>query len=414
MLFATGKIISAVLQQIFDSFLLPRQNILHPVTRVMQSNGRLISNKHKDRLIRALRGIGLFLLGLCFSAALFQLVTPHRVLPGTGGLIDVKFLHFKEHKNDYNNLFLGSSILFRHIDPSVFDETLNEVGHSSQSFNFGAAAMKLFETRFLLHELIKLQPQNLEHVFIEINPDGLFLSNENGRKPRAVYYHDLENILFITKYVLSSDIPLLEKASFIQQHITPFFYNFTNLGYLHQRLFVSEKTAPKSKWLGKNFDGFVPLDDVDPENKQERRQRFLEDNKSDTSSFQKRVDRQERMVTNLNQRRAQGSPSSETSLPEHKQELFQSLADEIRSVGAEPVFLIPPAIYTPDELKSQEDLMVAHQEGMIGQLFSHRNPQEYPDLFQFKNRFDKRYLNRKGARAYTKALSQEFTQLLEE
>lgn len=363
------------------------------------------------RLIQTLQSFALFMVGLIITALLVQAIIPHRVTSNTGRLIDSKFEHFRQHKDDYSSLFLGSSILYRHIDATIFDNTLKEAGYTSKSFNFGAPAMKLFELRYLLQELMNLQPNNLDFVFIETNLDALFLKSENGRKPRVIYYHDLENTTFLIHYIMHSDEPILQKLELIRQHFVPFTCNFVNLGYLHQQIFRLKQPSPE-RWLGENQDGFVPLDHEMNESRLNRRQRFLARNADNYSHFRQRVERQAQKISRLE---AQDNPNQDAdmrSLPKHKQDFLNEIIAKVRSVGAEPVFLVPPALYKPWEIHGQQDLIDANQNGQIPTLLVHRDPNKYPNLFQFNDHFDHRYLNQQGAEKYTRLLGHEFSHVL--
>lgn len=89
-------------------------------------------------------------------------------LPYTWGR---KYLHqkneyFRHHHQQYNTLFLGSSLVFRHFVPSVFDSLTTT---STHSFNMGCPGMFLPETYYYLdHFLADSIAGNLEYLFVEI------------------------------------------------------------------------------------------------------------------------------------------------------------------------------------------------------------------------------------------------------
>ncbi|MHC4384587.1 MAG: hypothetical protein ACYS0J_17355, partial [Planctomycetota bacterium] len=55
--------------------------------------------------------------------------------------VSLKLDHFAEHKDEYDTIFLGSSHVYRGIDPEAFDRETAALGFPTRSFNFGAAGM---------------------------------------------------------------------------------------------------------------------------------------------------------------------------------------------------------------------------------------------------------------------------------
>ena len=49
-----------------------------------------------------------------------------------------KLEDFEKHKDEYDLIFLGSSQLYRHVDPVLFDKAFAEAGHPIHSFNLRA------------------------------------------------------------------------------------------------------------------------------------------------------------------------------------------------------------------------------------------------------------------------------------
>ena len=86
------------------------------------------------------------------SRALAELMPRH--VPA----VDVKRDYFAAHKDEYTAVYIGTSMIHRHIVPAELPE---------RSFNFGVARMTFAEASVLLDWIVSLRPARLERVVID-------------------------------------------------------------------------------------------------------------------------------------------------------------------------------------------------------------------------------------------------------
>jgi hypothetical protein len=384
------------------------QRLIKRKSKIQSVSLQQRTNVFVGRAFRYLRNVVVFMAFFIITASAIQSATD-RGVPYTIASIGPKYEYFATHKDEYNTLFLGSSLLYRHLSPKVFDATMEKQGFASYSFNFGAGGMRLFETRFLLRELMELQPKNLKWVFIETNLEGLEVESENIRKRRVIYYHDFPSLWTGINYILATNRKPIEKLQLLYQYIVPTFYHTVNLGVFSDQVFWEERLNwDLTTQLGQNHDGFIALDAETDRSFIRRRRNFLKRNENNpASNYLRRIVRTETIIKKLEAKRDRAKP-----LTAQKTALLKEMVSLVRAQGAEPVFIVPPALYKPEELRIQEQLVQAEQKEIIPALMDFRDPDKYPELYDIDSRFDGRYMNQEGARRFSQIVAREFGQML--
>lgn len=315
-------------------------------------------------------------------------------------LVSEKMEYFESNKDNYDVVFIGSSRVYRHVDPEVFDEYLSTQGYDIQTFNFGFYGMKMPETYFWLEKVIDLQPKNLKWIVIEANLDNAYENLNNARNNRVMYWHTPKHTENTLKYIAGSDDSLPRKSVSIYSHLVPFFYNFVNLGDM-SKVFLSSsgltdyKTSATSysDFLGESLSGYKSLDDEPGEGYKRTNQRFI----SNFSNFQQQVTRFGEKIDH-----------DSVSMDPSRRELIRQFTELVESSGATPIFVIPP------KLKTEAHTLQLHKDDYLESLLAYNDPEKYPDLYQLEYRFDPEHLNDKGSKEFTKLIAKEFEQYLEE
>lgn len=112
--------------------------------------------------------------------------------PGGGGIVGAKLEHYRDAPERYDTVFLGSSHVYRSFVPERFDEALREHGVEARSFNFGVQLPNLYETSYLLEEILARGEGRVRRVFCEYLPSTPQIDPQNAYLPRTVYWHDAE------------------------------------------------------------------------------------------------------------------------------------------------------------------------------------------------------------------------------
>jgi hypothetical protein len=315
-------------------------------------------------------GIGAFAFLLTCAGLNTLLSSPEtdRVVP------NLKF--FREHRDDFDTIFVGSSHVHHQIAPAIFDQTMSAAGHPTHAFNFGLNAMMAPENFYVVDRIMKTRPRNLKWVFIELCE----LETKTRRTSRAVYWHDWKRTALVLRAIL--DAPLengAEKRNLLFLHSVLFAENFANVGQRRdlarwvRRLW---KKGSSFKDIGPNKDGYSPL------NKEMKTAAA-----SDEAELQVARESELRFV----------SPLIASA--------YRELADDVRRSGAVPIFLVTPNV-------TQTRLGFGPEAAVGATVLSFNNAKEYPQLYRKEMRVDSDHLNGAGSEYFTKLLAEDFLQRL--
>lgn len=340
----------------------------------------------------------LALIAFVVAALLLNQIIPSPAIPSNVVFTGPKYDYYQAHKDDYNTLFFGSSRIYSHIVPEVFDATVSDVtvqgslqGSAINSYNFGIPAMRAIDSAVLLEEVLANPPKNLKWVFFESILDKGYEPIPNARTQRAMYWHTWKNTRTAAQYIFTSDESLPSKAVLLSSHFLPFLYQQLNIGRLFNQMLPSEFSAEEQQ-VAADFtatEGYYALtDEADP-----KRQLFLQ-NQADYLS----------QVSVLEQ--SQAKPNQNLNISANKQQLLERVTRTIRAAGAEPIFVEPPSLHP------EHDFQAAQQLGTIDKLLSYKNPKQFPQLYSPSGRHDADHLNDAGAREFTRLLAKDFAKIM--
>ncbi|MGC1307721.1 MAG: hypothetical protein WA885_10855 [Phormidesmis sp.] len=356
---------------------------------VLNSPARRRRHRRANGLLFSIRQGITALIAFIAATLLLGQMMPGAPIPSNVVFIGPKYDYYQAHKDDYNALFFGSSRVYSHIIPAVFDEVAQANNVAVNSYNFGIPAMRSIDSTVLLETVLANPPKNLKWVFFESILDKGYEPFPNARTHRAMYWHNWKNTAFAARYILSSDESLPQKAVLLSSHLLPFLYHQMNVGRWVEQISPSEFSAGEKEVVAEftASEGYYALtDESDP-----RRQDFLH-NLADYQA----------QVANLSEFQS-GSALAEPYLSDNKAMLLRRVSKVVQSVGAEPIFIEPPSLHFPD------DFAAARQLGTIAHLLSYKDPARFPQLYQVDRRYDADHLNESGSREFTRLLSEDFS-----
>ena len=148
---------------------------------------------------RRWRGIaacaGLFVLGFALAATAIDSAAP---LHPAGGVFGSKLEHLERHADDYNVIFVGTSLVYRHVDCSTLDGLAAEAGLPMRSFNAGTPGMNVIELRHIVNHLAATKPERLR--LVVINPVVRGSNRENWGNNRALRLAGVRSTAFAIDY----------------------------------------------------------------------------------------------------------------------------------------------------------------------------------------------------------------------
>lgn len=293
-------------------------------------------------------------------------------LPQVRGVFE-KYQHFAAHRDRYDLLFVGSSRFFHQIDPHQFDARLAELGCPNvHSFNFGVDAMWPPESFYVLRKILRLRPPKLRWVVIEMMEINVKDIKLNPTTMRHAYWHDWRHTRLACEALIGSKFSPQQKWDLALGHFAHFARTSLNFGrgadWLEGRLTLVKKSTSAKGWI--SADGFEPLP-----------------NRSMSAT---EIADYERAVARSRQK------MKPQPLPPPSRKAFTELIQEIRALGAEPIFIVTPTLLKMENITEAPNGAT---------LFTFNDPNAYPELFEVAERYDTGHLDAKGAVKFTDLLA---------
>jgi hypothetical protein len=317
--------------------------------------------------------------------------------------LHAKYEYFREHKDEFDAVYVGSSRVFRSFDPLVIDPAVEAEGIPFRSFNLGVGGMVSFEMDFLLREIAALRPARLKWIFSEggpWEPDVYFL--DNTWSSRSIFWHDTTGMRTVWTSTLVSDRPWFNADGRTGK---------IELLWTHLRLCgMKLANMAQGERIVKHLAGL----DTGP-NRRALSSAELERNRGYESLDKFLVDEARELGKEPIYEFGDVPVSTEVIAGQNSEALdvehydFAALRAQYavaRSIGARLVIVIPPQhVGAPDRLR-------LHERGDIPDLVNFNDPARHPQLFRIENRFDYRHLNAAGAADFSRLFAAEAVRLL--
>lgn len=369
--------------------------VREPVSKVHAELAAPYKSTGSETLIRALTNTGIGAAAFLITCVGLRVVLP---FPEIDGGVSQKFRFFAAHKDEFDTLFIGSSRVYFQISPAIFDRVTRESGMPTHSFNFGVGGMYLPETGYLLEQILNLKPRNLRWVFIEYDELQTKWSPENQTSRRALYWADWKRVSLLLRKLTHAgtdplwlpspaklrDIVLRQKdekntRSLLTFYTGQFEKNYTNVARAADVLqyFLGRDTKERRvRYLGVASDGYVT-----------RPNRM---SPTQVASYEGGL--------------AAAMAQTDTHpLSSYAVEAYRQCAEEVRKIGAMPIFLITPS--------TTEINVASESNGLTGVVMAFNNPRTYPNLYRSSVRRDGQHLTKSGAEEFTRIVAANFVEL---
>jgi nucleotide-binding universal stress UspA family protein len=358
-------------------------------------------------VVPVLLHVGLALLALVLTAGVIR-----SRLPGPRDtVVTAKLEGLAANADGIDTLFVGSSLVYRHVDPARFDAATAAAGRPTRSYNLGAPGMGMLELRSVLEQVAKTAPGSLRWVFLDPYGLGLELPDENRESARAIAWHDPASTWDAIQLVRAADLDAEHQWHLIGNHLVAGFFRWGNIGALRlllerELLGTSESRAGRDeaervaaeRARGPATDGYLSLDDALSSAEAAEREQLL------TRRARFREDRRVEFASSVAQAMREGptDPDAMAPLDGPAEALLQDLARQAQALGARLVLFSGPSPSRAHLLHHARRLGL----GVAGLDFA--DPASHPALFRVDRRFDARHLDAEGARLYTDALAAAF------
>lgn len=288
---------------------------------------------------------------------------------------------FDSQKDDIDLIFIGSSHYRSGIDPLLFDRMTAKAGCPTNSFSFSLPGLHLPEMLHVLQRIRSLGPSGLKWVVLEPRMMVHF-GEENSRKQRLIYYHDVPATLMALTSIQHQDEPAEGRFPHYRRHIEQFGYRQTNQGLVRSLITdLYKRNAPartdeiQHVVSGK---GYNPRD-------------------GHRLSLSRRRNYEEKV-------RVFSATYRQSPLKPQLADQLAKLTREIEAMGARTIFLFPPTVDYPFELQLPMGGPPVDQIRLD-------EVEHHPELFALENRWDQGHMNTAGASLTTAAAAEAFIRI---
>jgi len=311
----------------------------------------------------------------------------------------IQFLE-QDSDTEHNTFFLGSSRIYRQIDPNIFDHTFNSLSQEKiSSFNLGAPATFTPQSYYLYENFLKSDlAKNVKYCFLELMEVDL-LTDYFLHQERTTYWQNFSDILFVEKSILNNNgLKIEQKIKSTINYTISYFENIFHLGHFGQHLL--KRKYYDEKYLGPYNNGFYPLqfeyntttdpivkeDLLDRKNTIINNPKLIDNRRTHILSFYKNISN---IYDSVHLRR------------------IEELINKSKEKGILLIFILSPRNV------GQELINLSRQISKTN-LIDMANPQIYNELYEYDNSFDIGHLNEKGSTKYSQLIAIEFEKRIHE
>ena len=288
-----------------------------------------------------------------------------------------KLDHFRSHADRYNTVVVGSSRVFRTIDPPSVEASAAEHGCPGLSvFNFGIPSLSHSEQNYLLEQILAARPDTLKRIIFE---DALHESRDyiNATTPRGRYFHSFRFAADKLRNIWTYPESFGKRLYRTQIFLRAFLFENSGIGLWSQLAFGKKEEEQPAGKLSLERDGFLALDNDPDERLVERHQELL----NNLPLFDDMVELKNGVVG-----------------PQKASERAGYLVEEARhlqSGGVAVGLIVPP---NPSTLRFTPAITASvHEKAPNIAIFDYNRKDTPPNIFQHSLWFDLNHLTGVGA-----------------
>ncbi len=344
-----------------------------------------------NRVVKSLLSMVLFLSTLAIAAHFIGGAFPSN----DNRFFDRKLAQFAAADPPYDVIFTGSSRVYRHIHPAMFDSVTAANGISTHSYNFGYTGTTPLETPHQLRQILaEDQAGHVRWVFVSLEGLETQLEKMNLRSDRVALYHDRHTFArYARLLVANGSLTWKERLEALGERVLPLFIHYTGHGrggtWFRERIEARPVGIAETWW--QHEDGFLSLDSavvyargVAKDRLEKRRDKLVGRPADQTDSF------------------AADYPDLSYQQPV-LEDLIADISAVVRGHGAEVVFFVRTM-----DAEAAHDLESARRDGALTHLISLDDAARYPELHDRRYLFDEGHFGAEGAAFFTRYLAEGF------
>jgi hypothetical protein len=303
-------------------------------------------------------------------------------------ILEEKMKQFPKVADEYNSIFIGSSIILHNFDPGLFDEALPD-SLGITTYNLGSGGTMPPETYDFYDKLMQQHPGNIRYVFFELRDIGLF-EERHTHTLRKRYWMTPGEYGFIAKSVIQSantdsikwmNLKHYGVAGIERLCLVNYFNDLagTNTKGREGQLFKQEQLKQN------NTRGYLPLHDPS-----RAHQMFLQD-----TSMLYQIAGQYRAFRHKN------SPANPAGAHIHR---LLEIIGVAEAQGIRCFFILTPK----HELEQMKETMRLASHIPERNLINVADPDKCPELYLACNSVSNSHFNEQGTQILSLSIAQEF------
>ncbi len=321
-------------------------------------------------------------------------------------IIDQKKNWLNQHRDEYNMLVIGSSRVYRQVDPEILDSLVSGPA-KVKSFNFGVNWLFAPESFYILDNLVEKEGLNYNYVIIELSKIRS-IDYANFHTTRTIYWTNYSNYSFAVRAIASSNFAIHEKVATILAYSVNYIDNLINLGYITEALSFKVNIPLYAGFpdMGTKKNGYNTLTThpigsalSKEENTEARHLKFL----ADTSVVTRRLNMSTRQFDKFEK-----NPELLNRYNKYYADHLNKMIDEAKKNGTHLVFLMSPRV----DLNQYNELIPLFNNIHPAHRMEISDGRKYPELYMAANSFDETHLNTEGAKIYTTIVATKMNDLI--
>lgn len=315
-----------------------------------------------------------------------------------------KIKNYKNNKEQYNALFFGGSLEYRHVMPSLVDKEVNKQNIVFKSYNLGVDAHNIIQQISDIEGVLKIENPKLKYVFISLSSEPYFFAH-NKNTSKWLAWNTIKSTYRALSILPNAGKAQKEKVRFSLLYIRSWAMNLFKVGMMPDVLShaLVEDTLHQA-YIGTHADGFFSYDEEKSYLEKFRlglEQPLIE---SRASFVQDAAHRDSLLKGNL----AQFKNYKNTDLPNQQQlQMLKKVSSTLAKKGIDVYFILPPRART-----TYSFLLPIYHALPPERCIELANPALYPEFYAFENGYNFHHLNLKGAKIYSTLLGKKIGDLL--
>lgn len=335
------------------------------------------------------------LLLLVIVVAINQLVFSFIKLPFSWGNLYEKEYCLEKDASYYNTILLGSSRIYRQVNPALFDSLNNQVGYHTSTFNFGRDGMTIPEAYYQFENILKIPNLKAKYIIVELCDVDTF-ADMNLHTTGKKHYYSVEAWWNSVSTLVYSSYSAYRIVAACSIHTLNYFETLLNFNLLAE--IIKFKSTDKYYTTLKCGNSYSPL------------------NINDTSSvfshlrlnFLKDSDELKILESYNNQLfEFHSSHSEKSSVNNQYLQLVKKMIDQGVMRDIKVIFFLPPRL---QKIHCQNVLPIYSMIPAQNRI-ELANPKKYSIYYRFKYSFDLGHLDTEGSILFTQDIAKQFQQI---